>query len=217
MTSHLDYQTPKLKRSILELVTLVEDSVQKAITAFQQKNLELAKKVVEGDKQIDAMEIDFEEECLKVMALYQPVAVDLRMMVSMIKINDALERIGDLSKEISKRVIDLCDLPEPGAYFDFQSLFGSINWMLKNGMDSMINLNSDLARKVCVKENEVDEAYGKIVQEILQKIESEPKHVQCYIHQLAVADMMEQMGDELKKIAEDVIYTIDAEVVRHQN
>ncbi len=88
MTSHLDYQTPKLKRSILELVTLVEDSVQKAITAFQQKNLELAKKVVEGDKQIDAMEIDFEEECLKVMALYQPVAVDLRMMVSMININN---------------------------------------------------------------------------------------------------------------------------------
>ena len=84
-------------------------------------------------------------------------------------------------------------------------------------MDSMINLNSDLARKVCVKENEVDEAYGKIVQEILRKIVSEPKHVQCYIHQLAVADMMEQMGDELKKIAEDVIYTIDAEVVRHQN
>ena len=119
MTSHLDYQTPKLKRSILELVTLVEDSVQKAITAFQQKNLEFAKKVVEGDKQIDAMEIDFEEECLKVMALYQPVAVDLRMMVSMIKINDALERIGDLSKEISKRVIALCDLTEPGAYFDF--------------------------------------------------------------------------------------------------
>ena len=149
MTSHLDYQTPKLKRSILELVTLVEDSVQKAITAFQQKNLELAKKVVEGDKQIDAMEIDFEEECLKVMALYQPVAVDLRMMVSMIKINDALERIGDLSKEISKRVIALCDLPEPGGLFlIFQSLFGSINWMLKNGMDSMINLNSDLARKV---------------------------------------------------------------------
>ena len=200
MTSHLDYQTPKLKRSILELVTLVEDSVQKAITAFQQKNLELAKKVVEGDKQIDAMEIDFEEECLKVMALYQPVAIDLRMMVSMIKINDALERIGDLSKEISKRVIALCDLPEPGAYFDFQSLFGSINWMLKNGMDSMINLNSDQARKVCIKENEVDEAYGKIVQEILQKIESEPKHVQSYIHLLAVADMMEQMGDELKKI-----------------
>ena len=135
MTSHLDYQTPKLKRAILELVTLVEDSVQNAITAFQEKNLELAKQVVEGDKQIDAMEIDFEEECLKVIALYQPVAVDLRMMVSMIKINDALERIGDLSKEISKRVIVLCDLPEPVAYFDFQSLFGSINWMLKNGMD----------------------------------------------------------------------------------
>ena len=127
MTSHLDYQTPKLKRAILELVTLVEDSVQNAITAFQEKNLELAKQVVEGDKQIDAMEIDFEEECLKVMALYQPVAVDLRMMVSMIKINDALERIGDLSKEISKRVIALCDLPEPGAYFDFQSLFGASN------------------------------------------------------------------------------------------
>ena len=105
MTSHLDYQTLKLKRSILELVTLVEDSVQNAITAFQEKNLELAKQVGEGDKQIDAMEIDFEEECLKVMALYQPVAVDLRMMVSMIKINDALERIGDLSKEISKLLI----------------------------------------------------------------------------------------------------------------
>ena len=84
MTSHLDYQAPKLKRAILELVTLVEDSVQKAITAFQEKNLELAKQVVEGDKQIDAMEIDFEEECLKVMAMYQPFAVDLRMMVSMI-------------------------------------------------------------------------------------------------------------------------------------
>ena len=122
MASHLDYQTTKLKRSILELSTIVEENAQKALLAFQRRDSEIAMEVVKKDKLIDSIEIDLEEDCLKLIALYQPVAIDLRMLVSMLKINDALERIGDLSKDISKKVILLNDLPEYSSFFDFESL-----------------------------------------------------------------------------------------------
>ena len=123
MASHLDYQTTKLKRSILELSTLVEGNAQKALLAFQRRDSEVAKEVIKKDKLIDSIEIDLEEDCLKLIALYQPVAIDLRMVVSMLKINDALERIGDLSKNISRKVILLNDLPEYSSFFDFEPLF----------------------------------------------------------------------------------------------
>ena len=215
MASHLDYQTTKLKRSILELSTIVEENAQKALLAFQRRDSEIAMEVVKKDKLIDSIEIDLEEDCLKLIALYQPVAIDLRMLVSMLKINDALERIGDLSKDISKKVILLNDLPEYSSFFDFESLFKSVSWMLTNGIDSMLDLNAEQAHVVCKKENEVDKEFLKLESEIINAMEKEPTSLRAYIHQLAVAFMMEQMGDELKKIAEDVIYTVEAKIVRH--
>ena len=215
MASHLDYQTTKLKRSILELSTIVEENAQKALLAFQRRDSEIAMEVVKKDKLIDSIEIDLEEDCLKLIALYQPVAIDLRMLVSMLKINDALERIGDLSKDISKKVILLNDLPEYSSFFDFESLFKSVSWMLTNGIDSMLDLNAEQAHVVCKGENEVDKEFLKLESEIINAMEKEPTSLRAYIHQLAVAFMMEQMGDELKKIAEDVIYTVEAKIVRH--
>ncbi len=215
MASHLDYQTTKLKRSILELSTIVEGNAQKALLAFQRRDSEVAKEVIKKDELIDSIEIDLEEDCLKLIALYQPVAIDLRMLVSMLKINDALERIGDLSKDISKKVILLNDLPEYSSFFDFESLFKSVSWMLTNGIDSMLDLNAEQAHVVCKGENEVDKEFLKLESEIINAMEKEPTSLRAYIHQLAVAFMMEQMGDELKKIAEDVIYTVEAKIVRH--
>ena len=215
MASHLDYQTTKLKRSILELSTIVEENAQKALLAFQRRDSEIAMEVVKKDKLIDSIEIDLEEDCLKLIALYQPVAIDLRMLVSMLKINDALERIGDLSKDISKKVILLNDLPEYSSFFDFEPLFKSVSWMLTNGIDSMLDLNAEQARVVCKGENEVDKEFLKLESEIINAMEKEPTSLRAYIHQLAVAFMMEQMGDELKKIAEDVIYMVEAKIVRH--
>ena len=215
MASHLDYQTTKLKRSILELSTIVEENAQKALLAFQRRDSEIAMEVVKKDKLIDSIEIDLEEDCLKLIALYQPVAIDLRMLVSMLKINDALERIGDLSKDISKKVILLNDLPEYSSFFDFEPLFNSVSWMLTNGIDSMLDLNAEQAHVVCKGENEVDKEFLKLESGIINAMEKEPTSLRAYIHQLAVAFMMEQMGDELKKIAEDVIYTVEAKIVRH--
>ena len=103
MASHLDYKTTKLKRSILELSTIVEENAQKALLAFQRRDSEIAMEVVKKDKLIDSIEIDLEEDWLKLIALYQPVAIDLRMLVSMLKINDALERIGDYPKTFLKK------------------------------------------------------------------------------------------------------------------
>ena len=216
MASNIEIQIPKLKSSLLEIIKKVEDIVQKSIKSFEERNYLLAKTIIDDDKIIDKMEIDLEEECLKVMALNHPVAVDLRLIVSIIKITNTLEEIADISKNISLNVLELCDLPNPGSVCEFSKLSNHVLWMLKNAMDSMLELNSALAREVCIKEDELDEEYLIVKKQILTAIEKERKNFSVYINNLSVADNLEKIGDELKKIAQDVIYTVDAEVVRHK-
>jgi phosphate transport system protein len=216
MPSHLEKQINTLKHNALRLSTIVEDSVQKSLTAFEQRDAQLAERVIQGDRRIDAMEIDLEEECLKLLALYQPVALDLRSIISILKIDAELENIGDQAKDISRRVITLCGLPEHGLQFDFTSLITKVEWMLKNSLDALITLDAALARKVCVVDDEVDDLYDELIEQIHEAMAQHSQYVPALIEEQRICVYLEQIADYAKKIAEDVVYTTEAVVIRHQ-
>ncbi len=216
MPSHLEKQINQLKHNALRLSTVVEDSVQRALTAFEQRDAELAARVIAEDRHIDVMEIDLEEECLKLLALYQPVALDLRYIVSILKIDGELENIGDQAKDIARRVQALCDLPENELKFDFTPLINKVQWMLKNSLDSLIMLDAALARKVCSVDDEVDDMYDELLSKIHDAMDVHHGHIKSLIEEQRICVYLEQIADYAKKIAEDVVYTAEAVVIRHQ-
>jgi phosphate transport system protein len=177
----------------------------------------LARRVIEGDATIDEMEIDVEEECLKVLALHQPVAGDLRFIVAVLKINNDLERIADLAVNIAERAINLASKPPVAIPFDLFGMAHSASSMLKNSLNAMINLDSELASQVCVLDDEVDaanrEAFGRIQDEILQS----PQLIDPLIQLLSVSRHIERIADLATNIAEDVIYMARGQIVRHRH
>ena len=157
MTRHIERQIDQLKQKILFVGTLVEEAISKAITALINRDIALAQRVMTSDAEIDRMEVEVEEECLKILALYQPVAADLRFVVSALKINNDLERMGDLAKNIAKRVGQLArgqqiDLPP-----EIRTMAMQAQEMVKESLDAVVNGDTALARHVREQDDAVDE------------------------------------------------------------
>ena len=215
MKSHLERELNKLKGDLVYLGTIVEDNVKKAVMAKDICNKELAKKIILRDKEVDDLEIKIEEECLKLLALYQPIATDLRLMVAILKINDSLEQIGDLAKEISVHVISLCE-NQVRSQFDFSVLSSKVQWMVRNSIKAVVEMDPELALSICKVEDEVDDLSSNLNDSIINAIEKHPDQVIALTDELFISGFLEQMADFTKKIAEDVIYAIKAEIIRHK-
>ena len=156
MAQHLQREIDKLKKEILSLGAMVESSVQLAVKSIEERDSDLAERVIFSDNEIDHAEVDLEENCLKVLALHQPVAIDLRFIIAVLKINSDLERIGDLSVNIAERVKFLRDQPRIKIPYDLQGLAEKTSWMLRNSLDSLVKLDTVIARQVCTADDEVD-------------------------------------------------------------
>ena len=216
MASHLERELSSLKQELVGLGTMVENSVRKVILAKEKNDQDLAKSIILKDKEIDQREIEIEEECLKLLALYQPVAVDLRLMVSILKINENLEQIGDLAKEISRRFISPIEnqkIPQ----FNYSDLSEKVQWMVRKCLEAIVEMDIELAKEICRVEDEVDSISLELTQSIIQEIQSHPEWTKTLINEVIISESLEQMADHPKKIAEDVIYTVNAEIVRHQS
>ena len=215
MPEHLKREIERLKKSILTLCALVEEDVRKAAQSIAERNVELARSIIDKDEIIDHMEIEVEEECLKILALYQPVAVDLRLIVSVLKINNDLERIGDLAVNIAGQAAYLAAQERVEVPFNVQGMAETVQSMLKSSVDALVNMDSDLARRVCATDDEVDaihrEMYVRVQDAILQK----PEAVDRLIRYLSVSRSFERIADHATNIAEDVIYLVEGEIVRH--
>ncbi len=216
MALHVQKEINKLKNAILDLSTMVEDGFQKAIRSMENRDVALAQKVMENDIKIDQTEIDVEEECLKILALHQPVATDLRFIVSVLKINNDLELIGDLAANLAERVISLSARPENGVPFDFAGMAHKVQGMVKNSLDAMVNLDTQRARLVCAQEDEVDTMCDEAYELLREAISRKPEHLDNFLDLLSVSSYLERIADHAKKIAEDVIYTVEGEIVRHR-
>lgn len=214
MPQHLQREIEKLKKHIMTLGTLVETAVYKSVDSVVRKDKALAEQIIKNDIKIDDKEVEIEEECLKTLALYQPVAVDLRFIVAVLKINNDLERIGDLAVNIAERSAFLAD-KKVDVTLDFDDMAEKVQSMLKGTLDSLVDFDRDLADSVRTKDDQVDSINRDMYIRVQDAIKKNPEQMEQLIHLLSVSRHLERIADHATNIAEDVIYMIDGEIVRH--
>ena len=216
MARHLQQEIEKLKGKLLALVANAKDAVEKAVKSVDERDACLAQAVVEGDEEIDRAEVDLEEDCLKILALYQPVATDLRLIVSVMKINNDIERIGDLAVNIAERTLFLCTEPPIEAPSDLADMRTKALAMLTGSLDSLVRQDTKRAREVRTGDDEVDDLNRQIFMEFSAAVRKNPENVECLLSYLSVGRHLERIADYATNIAEDVIYLMEGEIVRHK-
>lgn len=215
MTAHLMRELDTLRKRICFLMALVEDNLALAVQAVQTRNEDMAQQVIRRDAEIDSTEVAVEEECLKLLALYQPVAVDLRFVIAVLKLNNDLERIGDLAVNIAKRAIFLSRLPVVSVPFDFDTMAKKSAQMLRKSLDALLEGDASMALEVCAMDDEVDAINSGMYARVKTSIKKYPEHLDALINLLSVSKNIERVADHATNIAEDVIYLVEGRIIRH--
>lgn len=216
MTVQLKNEIEKLKKKLLALCAEVEEQLWQAVKSVKNRDANLARQVIEHDSTIDEDEVDIEEECLKILALHQPVAIDLRFIVTALKINNDLERIADLSVNIAERSEFLSHHEPVNAPFDFDLMAEKTQLMLRKSIDALVNIDVSLAYEVCEMDDQVDAINKQMYDLVKQSILKQPEYIESLIHLLSVSRHLERIGDHATNIAEDVIYMAEGRIVRHK-
>lgn len=215
MTSLLHKELGQLEKQLLTLAAVVEESVQQAIKALSGHNRELAQKVIDNDDHINRLEVDLEEECLKVLALHQPVANDLRMIVAVLKINNDLERIADQAANICERALAISESPKMICPLELDKMGGKVIDMLEKALDSLVNADLEMARNVLELDDEVDAIHSGNYKSFKDYVRHHPDSVDIVLSYLTVSRHLERVADLATNIAEDVIYLNEGSIVRH--
>ena len=212
---HFSRELEKIKKQILSLGAMVEEQVRMATQAVETHDAELAQKIIKSDYDVDEMEVEIEEECLKVLALHQPVAVDLRFLIAVIKINNELERIGDQAVNIAERVDIIGKGKQLDFFFDYSSMGEKVQDMLKSSLDALVRMDYDLAFSVVIRDDEVDQIKSDAYDRIKLAMADHPDKLGELINLLLISRHLERLADHATNIAEEVIYLIEGEIVRH--
>lgn len=217
MSVHLQREIANLKKSILSLGAIVEERLWQAVKAVSERDHKLAKMIKEADLEIDQMEVQIEEDCLKILALYQPVAIDLRFIVAVLKINNDLERIGDQAANIADIALRLANQTRVEIPPEFPAIADKTQAILKKALDALVNLDEKLAQEVRQDDDEIDEINIEIYDRVKESIRKDIKLLDAMIDIRAVSKNLERVADLATNIAEDVIYTCRGEIVRHKS
>lgn len=216
MAKHLQREIENLKKKLLALGATVETSVRDATLSIEKQDADLAQKIIENDINIDKTEVEVEEDCLKILALHQPVAIDLRFIVTVLKINNDLERIGDLAVNIAERAVFLASQPKVNIPIDLVDMAHNAQSMLKKSLDALINHDAQLAHKVCASDDIVDGMNRQMYLKVQETILKNPEQISALTHLLSASRHLERIADHTTNIAEDVIYMIEGQIVRHR-
>jgi len=215
MPKRLQKELEEIKKRILALGAMVEERVRMAIKAIKDWDADLAEEILRRDYEIDELEIEVEEECLKILALHQPVAVDLRFIIAVIKINNDLERIGDEAVNIGNRVQAIAKRQRLQLSFDYTVMAEKAASMLHMSLDALVNLDIDLAFKVLTMDDEVDRMQRETYDRIKEFMKHEPEASGYLINLYTMSRHLERVADHSTNIAEEVIHLIEGEIVRH--
>jgi phosphate transport system protein len=194
---------------------MVERCLQDALTAFESGDVVAAKRIIAADEHIDLLEVEVEEDCLKLLALHQPVAADLRFIVSVLKINSDLERIADFAVSISWSIVDRGALPDGAPSFSLALMKDQAQAMVREVLRAVIEVDCSRARTVLKMDDVVDAEKRRIQREIMAEIKRHPGFVEALSSILSVARSLERIADHATNIAEDVIYMVEGDIVRH--
>lgn len=216
MAEHLHRRLHELKQELLYVGSLVEEGLAKAIQALLTRDERLAQAVIDADREIDRMEIEVEHACLNILALHQPVAHDLRFVVAVLKINNDLERIGDLAKNVAKRVLYLARVPAIEVPSQFTPMSRVAQRMVKHSLDALVRFDSNLAREVLREDDEVDALRDEIEETVRGQLSTLPDETDAWLKVSSVSRHIERLADMATHVAEEVIYMVDGHIVRHQ-
>jgi phosphate transport system protein len=215
MSKHLERDLESLEREILAQSSLVEEMIAKACRALVDRRVDLSSEVFDGERQIDMREVKIEEECLKILALHQPVAVDLRRTATVLKINTELERIADLAVNIAERTSSLAghmDFEIPDKLERMATLSTD---MVHDALDAFVELDVDLARDICRRDEMIDDLNRQVIDELHETMQARPDLVDPALHVFSISRHVERIADCATNIAEDVIYLVEGEIARH--
>lgn len=216
MSVILDNEISKLKKSILILCGMVEEAVVDAVDAVMSNDKKKAERVIENDIEIDHFELDVEEECLKILALHQPVAGDLRYVIACLKMNNDLERIGDLAVNIAKRALSYYSMSTEEIPVDLHPLTECTKTALSKSLEALIRLDAGLAEEGLAYDDVIDEMNRENHTALLELMHQHPENVERYLNILNVSKHLERIGDCVTNIDEDIIYMVKGAIVRHR-
>jgi phosphate transport system protein len=216
MSKHLQRDLDNLQKNLLTLAGSVEEAIHKSIRALQQRETAIARQVIDGDNIIDMEENHVEEECLKLLALHQPVAIDLRRIAACLKINTELERMADLAEDIAERALHLSKLPAIPVPAKLQRMTDLTTSMVRQSLDAFVNLDARLARTVCRLDDEVDRHNNDIIEELIDTMREAPEMVEPGLSFFSATRHLERIADHATNIAEDVVYLVEGEIIRHR-
>ena len=215
MSRHMQREIDKLKRQIVGLGRLVDSAVSSALKVVTEQDRERANQVIKGDREIDRKEVELEEECLKILALHQPVAVDLRFIVAVLKINNDLERVGDLASSIAKRGARLLELGETELPTSITQMFKKTKRVYRESLRALVKLDTGVAREVLLADDEIDRLNAQVHEWVREQLKVHPDKAEELTLLMSMAKHLERIADLASNIAEDVIYMVEGDIIRH--
>ena len=216
MERHFDEELEGLRKDVLRMGALAQEAIYKSIEALKNRDKEQAKAVIEADSKIDDLELAIDEKCIDLIARHQPLASDLRFITTGMKVNAELERIADLAVDICQRVLGIVDKPLLKPLIDIPKLSEVAQNMVRDSIDSFVKRDAELARKVVSSDSQADELRNRISDELINDyMARDPSTADRAVPLLLIARHLERICDHTTNIAEDVVYMVEAKVVRH--
>ena len=212
---HFDEELSDLKTKLLRMAGLAEDQIDKALTALVTRDSTLARQVIERDHQVNALDVEIDEESIRLLALHQPAARDLRLVTTAMKIATELERISDLAENVSERVIELNEEPQLKPYIDIPLMGKMARVMVKESIDAFVKGDATLARKVLTNDDYVDDLMEQLFRELLSYMLEDTRTITRAIRLSFIAKYLERMADHATNIAELVVYLVEGKIIRH--
>jgi len=215
MAGNLQKEMDKIKKEILSLGGMVEKRFKSAALSVKDSDAECAQKIIDTDIEIDELEVEIEEDCLKILALYQPVAIDLRFLIAVIKINNDLERVADLAVNICRRVTTISGKNFGEYSYDYYQMAEKTGLMLKTSLDALVAMDAELAERVIKMDEEVNVMRNEAYDAMKAAIGQSPEYAGRIVNRYLISRHRERIGDHIKNIAEEVIHRIKGKIVRH--
>ncbi|MEK6683462.1 MAG: phosphate signaling complex protein PhoU [Nitrospirota bacterium] len=215
MQRHFDEELKTLKEKILRMGAMVEEQIAYAIKALVERDSDRARRVIENDRCVNALDVEIDEDCLRLIALHQPMAGDLRFLTTAMKISTELERMSDLAENISERTIELNEEPQLKPYIDIPRMAEHAQRMVNESLNAFVNRDSNLARKVCRDDDFIDDLNHQIFRELLSFMIEDPQTTTRAIRISFVSKNLERIADHATNIAELVVYLVEGKIIRH--
>ena len=215
MPRHFHEELDALKQTLLAMGGLVEDQIRRVMIALLERDGDLAQEVIDRDRQVNTYDVEIDEKCVELLALYQPTAGDLRFITTAMKIVTDLERIGDQAVNIAQRVLELNQEPQLKPYIDLPRMAASAQAMVKGSLDAFVARDTALARRVRAEDGAVDDLNHQIFRELLTFMMSDPGTIPRAIRLILIARFLERVADHATNIAEMVVYMVESRMVRH--